>query len=419
MNKSNTNKNLEVLNNTLFFLFLIFPISILIGNFAINLVILITSSIFLIVIITQSYDFNDHWKIFYLLNFFFISLLINLIFSNNFYLSYPRVIKFFLIIFFIISFRHIILNFKESKITKIYKIWSIIFLLIIIDLIFEFIIGNNIIGLNSVMPGSRLASFTGKESVIGNFFCGFSLIFLSYCYYKYSKQKFFNFLLAIFLIFISFIIGERSNFIKTFIMISFFIIFIYDIKLKVKGLFALLLLTSFIIIINLNNNYKLRYYNQISEVFEKNGISKFLKKSQYGAHYNVANEIFKDNPLFGVGIKNYRVESGNKKYDNLDHLKNNVRASTHPHQVHYEFLSETGIFGYLCFLIFILTSIYWSIKSYLINKNYYQFASILFVSISIMPLIPSGSFLSTYSSSIFWINYAIMIGYVDIKKKIP
>tara|TARA_B110001450_G_scaffold212351_1_gene204286 strand:- start:339 stop:1592 length:1254 start_codon:yes stop_codon:yes gene_type:complete len=402
-------------NNFLLFLFSFFPISILLGNFAINVSILLISTIFIAILINKTNQIHADKKIYLLLLFFFFSLAVNLIFSKDIFLSYPRVIKFFLLIFFITAFRHLVLNFENNQITKIYKIWSIILLIVIIDLIFEFFVGKNIIGLNSIMPGARLASFTGKESVIGNFFSGFILIFLSYFNYRYPNNRFFNILLAIFVIGISLIIGERANFIKTFIIIFFFIIFVYKIKLKIKIFFISILLFFSIFFINSNSDYKNRYFSQLTKLFQKNGINSYLENSQYGAHYNVAYEIFKDNPIFGVGIKNFRVESANKKYDDLKHPFNNLRSATHPHQLHYEFLAETGTFGYLCFLIFIFTSLYLSIKSYSLNKNNFQLSGILFVSISILPLIPSGSFLSTYSSSIFWINYAIMMGYINNK----
>ena len=89
-----------------------------------------------------------------------------------------------------------------------------------------------------------------------------------------------------------------------------------------------------------------------------------------------------------------------------------MRQATHPHQIHHEFLSETGIFGYLCFLIFILSSIYLGLKSYISSKNLYQLSSIIFIFISLLPLLPSGSFLSTYTSGIFWLNFAIMNNYI-------
>ena len=194
-----------------------------------------------------------------------------------------------------------------------------------------------------------------------------------------------------------------------------FIFFAYDFKLKNKILALALVVFLVLTLVSSNEKYKSRYFNQISTIFNLNGLSLYLAKSHYGAHYNVAYEIFKDNPLFGVGIKNFRIESANNRYDNLDHPFNNWRVASHPHQIHYEFLSETGIFGYLSFLLFIFLSLYWSIKNYLINKNVYQLSSIFFILTSLLPLLPSGSFLSTYTSSIFWLNYSIMISYNNIK----
>jgi O-antigen ligase len=211
------------------------------------------------------------------------------------------------------------------------------------------------------------------------------------------------------------LIGERSNFIKTTIIITLFIFFIYDIKLKFKLLSIPIIFLIFFSVLSLNENYKLRYFIQISKIHNKNiyGISSYLENSTYGAHYKVAEEIFKDNPFFGVGIKNFRVESYSDKYHNLDHKFNDRRGNTHPHQLHYELLAETGLFGYLSFMIFILISFYLFFKSYKKNKNIYQFSGMLFVLINLAPLLPSGSFFSTYGAGLFWINYSIMIGYLS------
>ena len=265
------------------------------------------------------------------------------------------------------------------------------------------------------MPG-RLGSFTGEESVIGNYFFGFCLLTLSFVYSK-SPNILLNIFLAIFFIIISFLIGERANFIRTFLAIVLFMFFIYKVSYKIKFFSIILsLILVYLVFLNINSDYKMRYFKQIKFIFAQNGISKYLENSQYGSHRNVAKEIFLDNPLFGVGIKNFRVESGNKKYDNLDHNKNHLRVSNHPHELYYEFLSETGLFGLICFLIFIISSIILSIKNYFKEKNIYQFSGIIFISLSILPIIPSGSFLATYPSSIFWINYAIMMGYFNTRR---
>ena len=378
--------------------------------------ILIISLLFIFNLIKENINFSFKNKLYLLYFFFFISLIVNLIFSNDFTLTFPRVIKFLFIIFFIISFNFLVIETKKNDEFTIYKVWSIIFLVIIFDLIFEFFNGRNILGFTSVMPGARLASFTGNEGVIGGFFFGFVLFFLSYLNYKFKKNNL-TFLIALFLIILSFLIGERSNFIKTFLLITIFLTIINQIKFKQQIISLILIVFSLILFLNFNKEYKLRYFDQVKILFQKNGINTYLDNSLYGAHYNVAKEIFKDNPVFGVGIKNFRIEShSNKKYESLNHPYNPRRGSTHPHQIHYEFLSETGLFGYFSFLIFLVFSLFFSIKNYLIEKNTFQLSGILFVLISIIPLLPSGSFFSTYSSSFFWINYAVMMSYINYKK---
>jgi len=160
----------------------------------------------------------------------------------------------------------------------------------------------------------------------------------------------------------------------------------------------------------------MRYFKQIKSLFTNDGLSKYLENSQYGAHRNVAKEIFLDNPIFGVGVKNFRTESPKEKYDDLDHNKNQGRVANHPHQIYYEFLSETGLFGLVSFIIFITYSIFLSLKNYIKKRNIFQFSAIVYVILSILPVIPTGSFLATYASALFWINYAIMMGYQNTKK---
>ena len=45
------------------------------------------------------------------------------------------------------------------------------------------------------------------------------------------------------------------------------------------------------------------------------------------------------------------------------------------------------------------------------RENFYQLVALLYVTIALIPYLPSGSFFSTYASSLFWVNYAIMISY--------
>ena len=266
------------------------------------------------------------------------------------------------------------------------------------------------IGNKSYMPG-RIASFFDNELIIGAFYHGFVLFIFSYLILKKINNQFLVFAI-IFILLMSFLIGERSNFIKLFLSTILFTSFALRVNYKVKIASILSLGMILILFVNINSNFKSRYYYQIKDLLSINGYSTYMKKSLHGAHRNAAIKIFKENFIFGVGVKNFRNESKKEKYKNKDYRLTHIRQSTHPHQVHYEFLSETGIFGYFCFLIFIISAIYVSFKNFLKFQNLYQLSAIIFILISLSPILPSGSFLSTYASGIFWINFAIMNAYI-------
>jgi O-antigen ligase len=390
-----------------------FPLALIFGNLLINLYIFLFSINFLVNFQDNKIIFKD--KIFYLLAFFLISLLINVFFSVNIENSLPRVIKIIFIIFFIFEIKRLIRKYETTHMTNVYKSWFLIFSILTIDIIFETIFGYNFFGNVSYMPG-RIASFFNTELVAGAFYQGFVLFFLSYLILKKTKNHVLIFF-VIAVIIVSFLIGERSNFLKLFLSVIFFISFVLNINYKIKIISFATIVLIFCTILISSNSYKVRYYGQIKSLLSVNGYSNFIKQSQYGAHRNAAIKILNKNLFFGVGVKNFRSESGKKMYENKDYLRTSERQSTHPHQIHYEFLSETGIFGYLSFLIFIISSIYLGLKSYIKSKNLYQLSAIIFIIINLLPLLPTGSFLSTFFSGIFWLNFAIMNGYIKKRTK--
>jgi hypothetical protein len=217
---------------------------------------------------------------------------------------------------------------------------------------------------------------------------------------------------------ISFLIGERTNFIKSFIAIIVFVSLSVKINFSTKIAGLTLILSVILTIIYFNPDYKNRFVDQLKPLFSPNGYSNFLKETNYGAHRNASIKILKENLYFGVGIKNFRNEASKQKYENKEYKKTDLRQSTHPHQIHHEFLSETGLFGYISFLLFIIFSLWLGIKSYLKEKNLYQLSSIIFIMTTVMPILTSGSFLSTYTSGIFWLNYAIIVSFTQKNKVI-
>ena len=423
------------LEKSFIILLCLFPISIIIGNLFINLTFLLIFIIFCAdLFINKNFSFTKE-NIFIILTLFFFSLLVNLYFSTDTLASLPRVLKILEVISLIILLKKIINKYENEFEDIILGFWAMVFSILLIDILYELIFGFNTIGFKSYMSG-RVASFFGDELVAGSFFLGFvSIYVIRISNILKSNINVKLSILVIFLITVSFLIGERANFIKFFIIVFFVMLFVIKINLRYKIAITLIIISNLFLFLNLNENIKYRYYSQQLENFKsesknvknedsqnifvnsKNNIVDFFKWTKYGAHYNAAYKIFLEKPYFGIGIKNYRNESYKEKYKNEEYKWTNERMTTHPHQIHFEFLSETGLFGYISFLLFILTSLFLSIKNYLKHKNFYQLATILYVSITLLPILPSGSFFSTYSSSLFWINYAIMVGYIKVPTK--
>ena len=393
------------------YLLIFFPIFLILGNLFINFF-FVVFTILAILNFKESQKFYKSY-VFYLLIFFFIYLLINLFFSINLNNSFPRLIKFILIIFFIKELQNLIQN-KNLSFEKILSYWTLIFFIVSFDIIFEFLIGFNILGFYALMPG-RIASFFGDELVVGGFYHFISLLVLAF----FINQKFSNsiiLILAISIILISFTIGERANFIKLFLSVFLFLFFILKNSFfKKVGISSIILILLSVVVLT-NENIKYRYYDQIKIIYSSDGLDKYFKDSQYGAHQNTAFKIFKNNLFFGVGLKNFREESKREIYNNDEFRRTDSRQATHPHQIHLELLSEIGLIGYLTFFVLILYSIYYSIKNYLVDKNIYQFASILFIISNLIPLIPSGSIFSTFNGGIFWFNFALMLSFNKYSK---
>jgi O-antigen ligase len=403
-------KNVNKIDIINIFLISMLPLSLVSRSLVINILTILIAIIFLITILKEKNYFFLHDKIFYSLCLFWLSLIINLFFTTDLNASMPRVLGFgkFIILVFAIKYYCLLENSKYKNF--ILKIWFFTFLIVSFDLLFEFIFGFNTLGYVSPFPG-RLSGFLNDELKIGHYYSAFILFSLTYIYSNH-KNYLLTFLCAFFFIFIAFIIGERANFIKALLIFLIFY-FIFDKKFLIKKIFFFLSFFTIIIFTGFKiEEVKIRFWNQfLKPVINTSNFKEYINTTQYGAHYDTAIKIFYNYPLFGSGIKTFRNESSKDSYKSYNSLMDQKRWATHPHQVHFEFLSETGIFGYITFLLFFLYSIGTSLKYYINSRNLYQLSAILFVSITLVPILPSGSFFTTYGATIFWINFAIMIAH--------
>jgi len=397
--------------NKLTFIFIAFlPLSLFFGSAILNFFVILSSFFFILEKFKKKNYFNEK-KSFFLLSFFILFLVLNSIFISKVPVeSLERSLGLIRFLILIMAVSHIIILKKNKYEQLLYKIWFIIFIITTVDLIFEYCFGHNILGYKSYMPG-RLSGFLNQELKIGNYYYGFILFAISYLIYNF-KNKISYLLFGIFF-FTSIIIGERANFIRIFIMIIIFF-FLIEKKLFKKIIYACSFLIILIFAFN-DPKIKSRIFDQSISIVgnTKYDVNKSILNTQYGAHYYAAIKIFEENKIFGVGIKNFRYVSGDPKFQNTNNESLWAKHSwaPHPHQFHFEFLSETGIVGYL---IFILTFFYLILKSFINfkkNNNLYQLSAILFIITSLIPIIPTGSFFSPFGATIFWINCAIMLAY--------
>tara|TARA_B100000886_G_scaffold273531_1_gene197441 strand:+ start:33 stop:1298 length:1266 start_codon:yes stop_codon:yes gene_type:complete len=261
----------------------------------------------------------------------------------------------------------------------------------------------------------RLSGPFGNELVTGAFIAklSFPLIFYFMQLFKKVKNTYKFLIICLFLILIEGVIisGERTS--SLLIILAFFLAFYLSYGFKKTLLISLPILLSLVILVNSNDFLKKRSKDTIK-------IVKNIPDSSYGRLYSAGINIWKENLIFGVGIKNYRIECNNI----IDPEPNHTFpfCATHPHNVILEFLSETGLMGLFLFLIFLFLFIKNFFHNYKIEKNTdYKFiclGSFTMIILSIIPLYPSGSFFSSWNSTFFWINFGFAASLINKEKLI-
>ena len=396
-------------NKILFILLSILPLSIVVGpSVSFTNMSLIIILYFFIFIKSRHYEFLYKDKTVRLLFLIYIYLIINSLVSLDYEIGLNRNLGFIRLIFFFIALNYFF--YVSIKNSKIFNIWVIFFIIIVIDVYFERFSGANIFGWGSSdeTHGTRVVSFFKDEPIVGAFLNGFIFLILGYLLMIFKDKKklhipllllFFSFLIAILLT------GERSNSIKAIFGIILFLSITDFLKLKIKILVFFILIGSIILIISNSNYLKNRYYGQLyKEAFiEKD--SKFFKENTYIRLYKSGYQVFKNSPLFGVGNKNYRVETCSDKAIKFDYY-----CTTHPHQIYLEFLSEHGLIGTTILLLTFFILIFLNLKVIILSQNYIQIGAFIYLLSTFLPLIPSGSFFTDFNITLFFINFSLMYG---------
>ena len=220
-----------------------------------------------------------------------------------------------------------------------------------------------------------------------------------------------------------FLTGERSNSIKALISFLLFYNLFDRVTFKKKFLGFLILVILIITTLFSSHFLKIRYVNQLFSPnylsYTKDGeldvVGNIMRRSiltnfddhVYYKIYKTGISIFKDEPILGVGNKNFRLISCELAVE--ENKKNNKEfiCTTHPHQTYIELLSEHGLVGTIIILTILFHLIFKNYKSMINSNNYLQKGCFSFLVVYFIPLLPSGSFFTDYNLTLFMLNLSL------------
>lgn len=424
--------------NLLWYILLFTPISFIFG--------ILVTEIFLLVIILFFFYQNRNFLYFRNKKFLFLLII-------SFYIAVNAIIKiqhndllvssifhfryafFSLSIFFILNYFQDINDFNKKNV--LYIILSIVFF-ILIDTIFQFLTGENVLGLKII--NDRISSIFGSELILGSFLIKifplilWLLFFLNFDFKKKQVLVIFFFSLYFISIYLS---GERTA--LALMLLSILLLSIFVTKLRKTFLISFSLLITFIIFTSIFNIGKsnpfnrtfIKTFNEVTDQLyteEVKGLSKeeliesrlnihrHLKifSRNHNGHFILAIDLFKIKPIFGVGPKGFRSYCRSVNYDS-----NIGICSTHPHNTFLQILSEMGIIGILFYLygIYFVVTKFWIINRANTNsssKNCFFIISISIL-INLFPFLPSGNFFNNWISII---NYYFLGLYIYSYKRV-
>ena len=144
--------------------------------------------------------------------------------------------------------------------------------------------------------------------------------------------------------------------------------------------------------------------------------------------------VFKENPFFGIGPNNYRrgchkISSDlffkkrirtKKKVGQYDYDDTNIRnCSTHPHNIFFQLLAETGLIGIIYYIIFNIL-LFIEIFKFSFKKNYNQisFFFLLPVIYYLNPFFAAGNFFNNWYMCIGILGLPFYLYLTKIKKSV-
>ena len=422
--------------NLIKYIYYFLPLSIGFGAFLPNFLITLLSLIFITLVLKKIIKIDLIPNIFFkfIILFWLLSILSS-IFSENMLVSLQSSLFYVRFIIFLYATKWLL----DNNIIEHKKFFNILILSLTFILFFaylEYFTGYNIITKNildffetgPIQPSTRISGLFGDEQVLGGYLLRillFSLIIYSFSENSINKNGKYYFLFIIISCGVFVVLsGERSAiFLFLLSMILFFLLINGYRTIKFFVPIILVIIWSSLIL------SKPDLYNRIiQQTFQLQLYSESKDRVQFfsqihEAHYKTAINIFLDNPIIGIGNKSFRYSCFKEKYSSnipkfeTGSLKGVTKGcATHPHNYYIQILSENGVFNFLiiCALYLMIIkrlfvhflNVYFKKKKVLKNQ---QVFILIFFAILLWPLIPTGSFFSSWISSTLFLPIAYLV----------
>ncbi len=303
-------------------------------------------------------------------------------------------------------------------------------IILLFDSLFQFVVGENIFG--QKLFKYRVSSFFGDDLILGSFLVRLLPIIFWYLFYlkidinlnKFNSTIFFSIYFLV--IYLS---GERTSFALLIGFILLSLIFISELRnilIKSTIIFSIFIIFNAVLDFGKTDITHRMFHKTYKQVVKQNIITEnkteykndnFIKviksinvfSNHHQGHLIVAKNLFKENPIFGVGPKGFRHFCRLVDYDPEEGI-----CSTHPHNILAQTLSEIGLIGlffYIVFITFLVKHIF------LINKNKddnkFESNSFLVISIGLIihlfPILPSGNFFNNWISSFIYFKIGLLL----------
>jgi len=421
-----TNFKINKLNSysiSFFFLCLI-PFTLIWSRFFADFAVVLICFIFLAKQISEKKFFlnNVFFKLFLV---FWILISVRSLFAEDIYFSLKSSLPFIRFAIFALAIQYIIQN-NPKRLFVLLMVLTPLLFIVAVDGFLQYFLGENILGYPLPSLEGRLSGFFKDELIIGSYIARFMPILIGiyfFCkYLKFISQKndYYFLLIFTFLFFLVLASGERVS--NIYSAISYFsLIYFINIKRvnKVIIIICIVFIVTFIFIKSdrikdrlITNTLESVNLSIQSPLYEK---KLFMFSIQHHNHIVAAYKIFKENILFGSGTKMFR-KICDKRYSINEHS-----CTTHPHNLIMQFLAETGILGFLFYILslfYILLELFKILKiSNLINDYHRsQFFFLVALLISLFPILPSGNFFNNWIGIISFFPVGLYLA-TAIKKK--